>query len=252
MNPIFKGSTAACLKHLADAINDDTAKRHIIARFADVDPGTVRRWFKNERTPIGEPLIRIRFYLEFLGYDVEELHVLDVIIRDAARMFAFGVATIPEIVQLVGYTEGKSGIETVIAIFRGARRTSRKRIEDFGAFVEMNQGVFAEKKRVIRRIEIGTASQLPARPAQASLLPRPRLGERSQLNLRQLFIESAAKQVKALLPLVQAIESDTFTPEERTLLRELSGGDGVFKLANILTRLCGERSRAMHSNQQPA
>lgn len=250
MNHPFKGNTVACLKHLAIAIGNDTAKRDVIARFADVDSSTVRRWFKDERTPIGEPLVRTRFYLELLGYDVEELQALDAVVRDAARMFSFGVASIPEIVQLVGYTEGRSGIETVIAVFRGAQGISRKKHKDLEAFVEMNREIFAEKKRMVKRIEIGTVNQLPVRSVQSALSPRQRFGECSPLDLRRIFIESAAKQVLVLLPLMRAIESDAFSAEERTLLRELSGGDGVFKLANILTRLCGERTRAMHSSQQ--
>lgn len=250
MSHIFKGNTAACLRHLAAAIGSDNTKRDIVARFADVDSGTVRRWFKSGRVPIGETLIRARFYMEFLGYEVEEVQVLNPVIRSAAEMLAFGASTIPEIVKFLGYTEGKVGVEAVLAVFRGAQGVSPKRYEDLKILVELNQELTEGKKKATQRISFEDVQPRHHRSVQAPLPPRLRLGERSPLNLRQLLIESAAKQVEALLPLAQAIESDEFTAEERAKLRELAGGNGVFKLANTLSRLCGERSRAMHSSQQ--
>ena len=48
-----------------------------------------------------------------------------------------------------------------------------------------------------------------------------------------------------MLPLAEYVESDACTPEERKLLRALAGIDGVFRLANVLNRLCGEKVREL-------
>lgn len=259
MNTLFKGCTAACLKHLAHAIEVDyLEKRKVIADFVGVSDGTARRWFRGLMLPVGEPLIRLRFYLEFLGYRVDEIELLNKPIRDAARLFAFGVASLTEVMGLVGFSEDRNGASQLLAVFRGTRGISTRKLRDFESFVELYGERLAEKQRAIHKV-VQTDSrhnndhlQSPTTevtPPIISRLPRIKRGKTP----REALIESLAGSIVALIPLAQSISSDEFTAEERAQVRELSGSNGVFTLANLLYRLCGERTRTMHSSiQHPA
>jgi len=52
-----------------------------------------------------------------------------------------------------------------------------------------------------------------------------------------------ASSVLELLPKVELAISDSFNPADREKIRDLADEDGVFRLANRLNRLCGERAR---------
>lgn len=254
MSAIFTGTTAECLAHLARSTKADRFnKRKILASFAGVGDETVFRWFKEVSLPVGEPLLRLRFYMEFLGYNVEEIQKLPPYIRDAARLFAFRVVSLSEMAQLLGYPEGRSSTDTLLGVFRGVRRVTKLRQEEFMSFVKAYGEQLSEKERVTPKIllndDANNAQAVPVpeaiKPLQVAHLLRP---SKQQPHERDVIIESLAGSVKALIPLARAVSSDSFSAEERALVRELAGGDGVFILANLLYRLCGERARKMHSS----
>ena len=60
------------------------------------------------------------------------------------------------------------------------------------------------------------------------------------------MINDIAALVLELLPKVELAVSDSFSPRDREKIRSRSGEDGVFRLSNILNRLCGERARATY------
>lgn len=249
MDVIFKGTTAECIQHLRDSIQGDSpAARRTIAAFAGVNEPSVRRWFAelNSCLPVGEPLVKIRFYLEFLGYEVEELQSLHPIIRDAARIVAFGAASIEEAVAAVGYTEGRNGTDNILRIFRGAHGVSKERLDHLSSFVDLYSDQLAEQKKMTQRVDLGDVGSLDEVQVEQKATPLPvRLAPQQSSGTRETLIEALAALVKATIPLAREISSDRFTPEERAKVRELTGGDGVFILANELYRLCGERSRSM-------
>jgi hypothetical protein len=49
--------------------------------------------------------------------------------------------------------------------------------------------------------------------------------------------------LQSVLPLVEHLASDAAKPEDRKRLREMVPGNGVFKCANALNKLCGEEAR---------
>jgi len=256
MEPIYRGSTSKCIVHLKDSIqNNHRKQRQIIASFIGVGDETVNRWFKEGTLPGGAALVRLRYYLEFLGYGVEELRVMPPALRDAGRLFAFRVADLPEIVQLVGYTEGSNGNDTVLAVFKGLRRASRHKLLQFAAFVELYKDRLLDKQQATTKLKLHAPEAMekveekPAIPQVVAVVhpQRPEMQRVTQSN--DVILKSVAGQIMAMLPLVQLVSSDAFTAEERAQLRELTGGDGVFKFANLLFRLCGERSRSMHSEK---
>lgn len=253
MSALFAGTTDECLKHLERATKKDyLGARKIIADFCGVGESTVYRWLKGGAKPVGEPLIRLRFYLEFLGYDVAELRSLAPEVRDAARLCGFSIASISEVAQLVGYAGGRAGVDVLLTVFRGTAGASKEKLEEFKSFSKAYGEPFASKQKSTKKVQmLGVAlpraehvpevSPKAVAAAQSILRPKP-------VSDRESVIESLAGSVRAMIPLARLISSDEFSAEERARVRELSGTTHVFDLANLLYNLCGERARNMQSS----
>ena len=65
---------------------------------------------------------------------------------------------------------------------------------------------------------------------------------------RSIILHSLAHMLIAALPIAKLIASNEFSTEERANLRELAGAKTIFDLSNMLNALCGERARALASD----
>ena len=245
----IRGTTKQCLAHLAKVIKGSQFfdKRKMIANFAGVGDFTVHEWFSAGRMPVGEPLIRLRFYLEFLGYEVEELQELSSEVRDAARLCAFRVASLAEIAEFVGYGgTGRSPIDALLEVFRGKRGVSRQKLGQFKSFVELYGAGLEEKERATPHVLRVTSSGVQLPEVMAT---RPT--SHDEVGNQSAVAESFAGLITAMLPLAEYVLSDRFTAGQRSRIRELAaGGRGVSRLSNLLTQLSGEAARTALSNSR--
>jgi hypothetical protein len=252
---IFKGNTVECIQHFANEIKtrrDHFLIRKKVADFVGAGESAVYRWFSGKNPPVGEGLIKIRFYLEHQGYEVKELAGLRPEVRDAARLYAFGILTLSELVVLFGHPPGRGGLDTLLSVFRGMEGISSERAQLYREFISAYAEQLPAKQQELQKIELNSNKDVPAVSlvrlgASERSKPKPaQLTLRTSIDSHEAIMVAFSGQVKALIPLAELIESDTFTPEQRARTRELAGGDGVFKVANMLFRLCGERARNMH------
>ena len=66
---------------------------------------------------------------------------------------------------------------------------------------------------------------------------------RNTLFSNEEVIGMLAHLVQVALPLADLANSDKFSPDDRSRLRELSGKSTIFELKNVLVRLCSEHAR---------
>jgi hypothetical protein len=262
MNEVFKGTTAECLSHLGKHIGENKIEKvKVIAVFCGTHYRTVEKWLEGKHPPIGENLVRMRVYLEHIGYSVTELLKLNPVVRDAARLCAFRVVPIAEIAEMVGYAGRKTvdsgrntAVDAILGIFRGVQGVGKDRLVEFEALVSVFKDMLPEKVQQTPKIDLAdhVKSQIEHEQVVVRTVPpagttfRPKLAFQRTLDTHTAIIESFASTIKGLIPLAQLLESDEFTPAERAHLRELLGGDGVFEFANSFYRLCGERTRKQH------
>jgi transcriptional regulator with XRE-family HTH domain len=231
MKPI-RGTTEKCFAHLVKTISsgeDFYEKREQLAAALGVVVQTVYTWMSGTHAPIGETLIRLRFYLELLGYDVDELRSLPPAVRGVARLVAFEVASLQEVAAFVGYEPG-DGPTTLLKIFRGVRNTSDEKMRLFASLATERARALEEKRQTTPNI------LTPGAPVNTDVL-------QGTAALRKDLVEVFAKMVSAMLPLAEEILSDGFTAADRELVRALADGDGVSRLSFALTRLSGESVR---------
>jgi hypothetical protein len=98
----MRGTTAECLE---DFFQRFPARDHIelLAEFARVTPLTVERWKHNGNTPEGEAAIRLRTFLDALGYEVDELSELQPPARQMLHLIGYGAYEVDDVKDKLGY-----------------------------------------------------------------------------------------------------------------------------------------------------
>ncbi len=252
MSPI-KGPTMKCLAHLHRVLRNEPDfydKRKRIAEFVAVGEQAVTSWFTGKHPPVGSALLRARYYLEFLGYQVDELQNLNQAVNATGRLFTFKVLTLEEIAGMVGYAEGRNGVDATLAVLRGVHTPSREKIAHLEALVELYKEKLPDALKRAPRVLDGVAErpslqQKPAGKQTNAVLSVPPVDASAMstpFDVKDALIESFANSIKAMLPLAEYLISRC-TPEDRDKLRKLADGNGVFRLSTRLNRLCSETAR---------
>lgn len=240
----IQGTVSECFAHFAAQEFDRDPKKAVADFFGIVLQPTVSRWF-TRFSGTGENLLKARYFLELYGYKPTELADVPACVQDLGRLYAYSIASFEDITEVFAFS-GESPREQAFRVLLGKLGTSKERMQRICEYVEPLSGLIAERRDqwvadLPKRVQHATADA----PAPTAILPLRKKGP----DVREAIVISAATQVKALLPLCELLLSDEFSADERNHFRDLSGGDGVFKLANILHRLCGEKARAKFQQQ---
>lgn len=255
MNLDFRGPTAQCWKHFVDAEFDGN-KKAALAHFVGVkeNGSAMRGWFtfkkgKPYTFPVGENLIRLRFFLDHTGYQVSEVQKLEAPIRDCGRLLAFRIIEIQDIIQALNFKVSNGDPSHVLTVLRGQNGFSAERLKKLKDFVEEFREFLPEKQQKVPSLRYrgqkNTFTTPMQKPIQHTAPAREHKFASKAPNVtdKKDLIEGFAMVVKGLVPFARYLLSEACTPEDRDKLRQLAGGDGVFHLSNALNRLCGEQAR---------
>ncbi len=234
----MKGTTAECLAHYAQTLpppaskNVKQARQHLVD-FCGVGMPAVSEWVLGRRLPVGDPLVKLRFFLELMGYEVAELKRLNRAAYQLAEMIAFGLS-IQEAVAITGLAKTQS----VHALALGKTGTMKDRETRIDR--EWNTRKEAiESKRNEWRERLGVSTE-QAEPV--SKKPQPHV-QTVSTSTHGSDLETLGHLILAMIPLAERVVSDDFSPAERRRLREMTFDTGVFRLSNALEALCGETAR---------
>jgi hypothetical protein len=245
MKALFKGTTAECLAHFAK-------RADCIELMQQMLPGvhirTIERWVKEEKNePVGEYLFCVRVILTALGYEVAEFASLDPTIQDACKMFAFGLVSIDDLASEVGY-QAKTARTQLFAVLHGKGGLSPERQQRVKELTQTFETMIEEAEQAFRAKFSPTSAKSPEPVGLLARAPST-----SSDVEKKALLDALARLVMAVVPLAERVLTDDYTPEDREYVRAQAGGNGVFKAANALYRLCGERARTtIHSSSNEA
>jgi hypothetical protein len=189
------------------------------------------RWLRQEYDPSGLNLVRLRYFLEACGYEVQELKELDPIVYNLGLMIACNIVTLEEVVTELEIKQR----ETLFGNLNGKSRPSPDNLGKINSLVTAYQDVIKEinalKSVPKLDFEHGTA-----KPAPAALAP---------LKPPTSVVEELADLIRQAIPLAGQLLSDKHSADDRRRLRSLLDDDGVHVLQNQLTRLSSETSREL-------
>lgn len=239
---------------------DQSGQRQLLGEFTGANQEqTINRWLSGKLQPGGEYKWRSIAFFSLLGYKIQLFEAAGYHYKRAIELLALDVITAD---KLAGEGFGFAGQEPKSRMYRvfenGETPLSPVRTVTLQNFIDQHvedltaaKQLFDEQYGAIKLAAVEISSQpesvvviptaqpaaavRPLRPT-ASAVVRPKLSH-------DTILTSAANFAQGLLPLLELIASDAFSAAERAELRERAGGDGIFKLSNILENLCGERAR---------
>lgn len=243
----FSGTTKECLYHYAEnflppkgARNSSEAKVPM-AKFIGVIPETIVSWISDRNKPLGGPLLKLRFFLDAVGYDVVELRGLHGSVNYMlAEMLAYGLLTNEQAVEQLGFNDGHS----IFRIAHGNSNTSSERaVKIREMHEERSTAMQAAKNQLLKDLGISRKEQVVSTTTVV---------QREQEEIDDESMTSLAHFVLAITPLLEKAVTNT-TREQRNKLRKLTGDSGMFRLSKASSRLCSEKAReVINGNQQEA
>ncbi len=253
MVKVFTGTTQECLEHFSQGNRFNTPEReacklrNAVSEFFGINHQTGYGWFSQFRLPTGENLLRLRFFLSLLGYEVVERNVVPKILREFSDMVCLRTLSFEEAAYLIG---GTAVPAVLLDVSFGRYGVSGEREEKITELVELYKKEATVKleewKTKIESFGLANFSAIKIVPAQTPESSK----EDSKPVLARLngeVVKTLAHLILAIKPWAELLLSEEFSPEQRQQLRELTATNGrsnaVFEVSNALNRLCSERAR---------
>jgi hypothetical protein len=156
MKQITRGKTSDCLLDFFSRFGRVEA----LWKFTKVDSQTETRWRKNRTVPYGENLMRVMYFLDLVGYQVEELEKVSAELLELGRCISYDVITTDSVCK-----ELNMDVQALYRYFRRGMAPSDERISAFAAIVSRNKAaldqVVSKRKKELQPFNISNAG-LPA------------------------------------------------------------------------------------------
>ncbi len=235
------GSVMDCLSHYLGQLPWEgkgcVEARKPLADFLGINPATIRCWFVGSAKPLGLQLVKLRYFLEERGYDVQELHKLPGPVMALGKAIAYGKIGFDDAVEKIHMSQGSE----LLQVLHG------------------NRGVSNERMATIVRICGDTPFQEGERPAPADPTGEPAQAAPSGKTEEEIInlLNSLDGLCALLEPRLGRMLSNAVTPEQRQAFREKAGRHRVFDMANRFFRLnkqlnalCSEKAREITAQNQ--
>jgi hypothetical protein len=122
-------------------------------KFAKVDPQTEARWRLHGTIPVGEAYLRVLYFLEFIGYELEELKRVPEVVASIGRCVAFDTITEESVAKRLAYQE-----KDLFRYTRGGVKPHQDRATTMASIVSENTSallmVMEKKKREFTSLDI--------------------------------------------------------------------------------------------------
>lgn len=239
-----------CLSSFYDRFGQPKGKdaecRKALAAYIGADYQSLMRWLKTDNEPTGERRWRMITFFYATGYPIVDYTALDEVFQNTCRLLTHGVADANEISLAFGFT-GKDTVGSMNKVLYGKQGFPDRKVKKLTKFVRERQVALDAAEAQFLTDFAHFQYQDAAESIHETAVVQTVAVTSTPQSVMEMAPEEVATQLALLvqiaLPYAQFLESDACTPVHRAQLRELSGRKGVFKLANSLNRLCGERVR---------
>lgn len=246
-------STDFCLKDYLRTLTWDIkniGERHSIAHFCGVGTDTVRSWYNGTTTPKGIHLMKVRYFLESIGYEISEFKNLNKHIYNLGKLIAYNKLDLEQISRRVGMP----GSDELLRVLHGYRSLSIGRTSlvkmicgEYGdILVNLNKN---KPPQIIKPKETEIKIE-PIEKVEEILIATSKTEASNKYDSVVKMLQGVDGLVSLLMPKFEALLGEETKPEERQKFRELATRQLVFDLANrffnftkMLNALCSEKAR---------
>ena len=243
MNAIRRGSADDCFKHFLTA-DFGERKLGVFADFMAAKRSTLSDWIEQRSMPSGENLLRLWYYLEFIGYNVVEIDSLQRPVQACGRLLAFRVVRFEDLMQVLSFQPSNERSKTFYVLL-GKGSTSFERLEKMKHFAARYEESLSEAKKTTERPDYRGTTAIMKTPASemTKTVALGRAAKRSGHSAIQttpsfagdqvLYVHETASRVIGLLPTLTYFVSSRCSDAEKQLLVELVSPDGFRKLSQV-------------------
>jgi len=244
----MRGKTMECMRHYLDRLNwsDEASfqeeKKQLCKTIGAQHP-TISAWLSGTSKPTGLVLVRLRFFLASMNYQVTELEILSKPVYELGKLIACGKINIEDATRKLVFAHQKD----LFRVLHGIRGLSTLKREFAEQIISEQSGDLTQQTNRKEKSE------------QAVQTPVNTLGLTEEMGLDKLErlitsqIENLENGIANLEPTLKQMLSDKVTPQKRQAFREKTGRDKFFKLTlrvaefkKLLNAMCSEESRKQY------
>ncbi len=220
-----------------------------LSKFLRNDPSSIQRWLVMSARPLGLQIIKLRVFLEAVGYTVPALKKMKHVKPAAyklAELLAFDIISAEDARQMFGLNQANR----VFAIAQSGQFLIEERVKQINALYEANREFVAEKRallpvpsrtsssqRIPSRTEADIAEMFDDTPSETSKVSA------GVVLAGEVLLRTAAYQALTLIPFVELLASEACTAEDRKEFRLTVEGKNVIRLSEALNKLVSESAR---------
>ncbi len=247
----FIGTTTECVRHYFEGVqdNENDPKNSALAEFLKIPYApTIRRWMLGEIAPIGQLLIKVRYFLQSQGYVVTELVALDPEVALLGKWFAYGEMTIDEVATVLGYSSTTGRIIQTLVVLRGESAPAGSKMRRIKRFIAARapSAAVVPLKAPPHRAPHKASAAVRGNTHGGRTQDTPHLHEDGRA--MRVLLMNAANDIANLTRVAEFLVSPECTEEDRAQLHELAGPDGVLTLIARLAPLCSETAFRKHAH----
>lgn len=214
--------------------------KKILLKLLRVNPNTFNVWRKRHNMPIGLVKSRTQFVLEYLGFEVQALTLLQRPIYTFAKHVAFDLCPMAKAIDLLEVSQ-----DHIMRLVGGMRPASADKLELVELYLEENK-TDLDKFEASIQFSPSILSKINHQLERTmSIAWDDELKEQTPKGNKKTVVNSFIKLVRELNPIASQLASNDFSSEEREIIRNTLGRHAVFTLKNNLIKLCSERARTL-------
>lgn len=199
-------------------------------RMIPVREETVQRWVLGKNFPKGEELLRLRFFLISLGYEIVELEDCPEEIFVVGKLVAFDLVSLETATEKLGCPDTSE----LLRYLNGYRNPSKNKLNSFKEFL------LDEKEAIDALIPFDALKDVEKK----NIAENPSFGGVPDAHILEKSLDAIVSLCEALRPALEHLHSgDAETREKfRERIKFFAVSNAVYGFAGLLNDLCSEKS----------
>lgn len=244
------------IRYLKDYLKECGADALVkLCEFVGTSPRAVTSWISGPNEPKGLNLVKLRYFLEFQGYKIEEFAKMSETVYNLGLLISHGCFNFQKIADLLAYRGGAT--DELLRVLRGNRNLSGEKAKLVELLLLENEIPLRElKSQKMPLKEVSeTAQKSDARVQKIERVERRSISN-TEIQEDIILLQNMENISKMLAPRLKNLLTNG-TPEMRRRLRETIGAKQVFNLSNNIFRihetvsmLCSEKSMAINKDNE--
>lgn len=231
--------------YLSSTLPSGKDPTEILVAYSGISKKSISRLQEGGQVRGGEVFTKLVGFLATVGFIPFEYSERDDFFKGLVTMLGFEIVTFDEVIFGADLSR-----DSLVRYLNGDRPLRPERMEQVSQLLDGKKTML---RNALKSLSLDTGidsieKMIP--PGSVELSVTPPIHKSNGTVSHEDVLQVAASQIQALLPLAKAIESDSFSDDERREFRDLIPDGNLFSLSNVLNRLCSRTARNQHQTEE--